>query len=306
MRLSRLTRRSSSRPLRTPVPGAAKLHAATQLRPFGNVARGVPRRVVLPAFTIRGGWGRLIAVAIHAGHDLRPELAAAVAVDDATRMREEDPFTDSLTVAGDVAVLVHRSRFEVDLNRPRSQAVYLTPNDAWGLESWKWGLPKEVVDRSLQIYDDFYGAMASGMDALAGRGSFVVLDIHSYNHRRDGASRPAAPVAKNPEVNVGTGALDRRRWAHVVDRFIADLGRQEVAGHLLDVRENVRFRGGHFSRWVSQRYPGVGCVLALEFKKVFMDEWTGVADDDHLAQLARALEASLTGLRDAVDEDVVA
>jgi N-formylglutamate deformylase len=90
-----------------------------------------------------------------------------------------------------------------------------------------------------------------------------------------------------------------------VDRFIDDLGRQVVDGHRLDVRENVRFQGGHFARWVHERYPGVGCALALEFKKVFMDEWTGVPDRDHLAQLRHALEASLPGLLATMDEAVV-
>ena len=38
--------------------------------------------------------------AIHAGHELRPELADVVLVDASTRRREEDPFTDRLAVAG--------------------------------------------------------------------------------------------------------------------------------------------------------------------------------------------------------------
>ncbi|MDQ3079598.1 MAG: N-formylglutamate amidohydrolase, partial [Pseudomonadota bacterium] len=30
------------------------------------------------------------------------------------------------------------------------------------------------------------------------------------------------------------------------------------------------------------RYPGVGCAIALEFKKFFMDEWTGEPDPAEL------------------------
>ena len=41
------------------------------------------------------------------------------------------------------------------------------------------------------------------------------------------------------------------------------------------MRENVKFQGRAVSWWVHERYPGVGCCLALEFKKTFMDEWTG-------------------------------
>ena len=48
------------------------------------------------------------------------------------------------------------------------------------------------------------------------------------------------------------------------------------------------FEGGYLTEWVHERYDGVGCALAIELKKVFMDEWTGVADEDHLRQLTRA------------------
>ncbi len=67
--------------------------------------------------------------------------------------------------------------------------------------------------------------------------------------------RPPADEAENPQVNVGTGTMDRARWAPVVDRFIADLRAYDFPGGRLDVRENVKFRGGHFSRWVHETFP---------------------------------------------------
>jgi N-formylglutamate deformylase len=233
----------------------------------------------------------VVATAIHAGHDLRPAIASCTALDDATRLREEDPFTDRLTSVGGSTVVAHRSRFEVDLNRPRDDAVYRTPADAWRLELWRETPPADEIERSRHLYDDFYVEFRRRLDALAERGPFVVLDLHSYNHRRDGAGAPPAPDATNPEVNVGTGALDRVRWSRVVHRFREALAAQKVCGHRLDVRENVRFRGGELSRWVDQRYPGRGCALAIEFKKVFMDEWTGALDERHLEELRDALRA---------------
>ena len=255
---------------------------------------------VRPPFTIGPARSYLpiVATAIHAGHDVRPEIADRLALDDGTRRREEDPFTDRLTAAGARPVIVHRSRFEVDLNRPRETAVYTTPEAAWGLDVWKEPLPAGEVERSLALHDDFYGAMAVLLDELARSGPFVLLDVHSYNHRRDGAGEPPAPAEGNPEVNVGTGSLDRDRWGGLVDRFIDELSGQTVRDHRLDVRENVRFKGGHLSAWVHDRYAGTGCALALEFKKVFMDEWTGVADDGHLDQLTVALSATRGALLD--------
>jgi hypothetical protein len=54
-------------------------------------------------------------------------------------------------------------------------------------------------------------------------------------------------------------------------------------GRRLDVRENVAFQGkGQQTRFVHERYPRKGCAIALEFKKFFMDEWTGEFDPAEL------------------------
>ena len=240
--------------------------------------------------------GPVIATAIHAGHDLRPEIASRIAVDDATRLREEDPFTDRLTAFGSSTVVVHRSRFEVDLNRSREDAVYRLSEDAWGLELWREQPSPDELNRSRELYDEFYRELTRRLDVVAAREPFLVLDVHSYNHRRDGIDVPPAPPAANPDVNVGTGSLDRARWGHVADRCIDELGRRSVRGRRLDVRENVRFRGGELSRWVHRHFAGRGCALAIEFKTVFMDEWTGVLDHQHLEELREALGSVVPAL----------
>jgi N-formylglutamate amidohydrolase len=238
----------------------------------------------------------LLATAVHAGHRLRPEIATRIALSEAERRREEDPCTERIAVAAATTFVARRSRFEVDLNRPRARAVYSGPDEAWGLEVWARPLPPDVIERSLRTYDEFYAALAVRLDRLARGGRFVVLDVHSYNHCR-GPDRAPDDAARNPEVNVGTGSLDRSRWGEVAARFVTALGRVEVAGHLLDVRENVRFRGGHLADWVNDRYAGSGCALAIEFKKVFMDEWTGTVDDEHVDALGAALATAADELR---------
>ena len=255
---------------------------------------------VSTAFTVSAAAEQLVTTAIHAGHVLRPALAVLTALDDDERRREEDPYTDQFLGDLGVRINVHQSRFEVDLNRPRDQAVYEHPDDAWGLTVWKHELPAEEVERSRRLHDEFYAELAHHMDRLASRGRFLVLDIHSYNHRREGPDGPAAALADNPAVNVGTGALDRVRWGHVVDSFIGGLRLQSVDGHPLDVRENVRFRGGHFSAWTHDRYPDAAVVLALELKKVFMDEWSGEIDVGHLGELQRAVSAAAPAAVDAL------
>ena len=145
-------------------------------------------------------------------------------LDEAERFREEDPFTDRIAAVVPDRVLTSRSRFEADLNRPRREAVYRTPEDCWGLDVWRDGvLSDELFEGSLATYDAFYDALAPRLDALAERGPFVLLDVHSYNHRRDGSDEPPAPAAENPEVNVGTGSLDHDLFGPLVERFMGDL-----------------------------------------------------------------------------------
>jgi glutathione synthase len=253
-------------------------------------------------FDVTIGEGPLVAVAIHHGHELRPAVRDQIAIGDTDRLREEDPHTAAFTEVAPTRFVVLRSRFELDLNRPRERAIYQTPEDAWGLNVWKSELPTDVVDDSIAQYDAFYVALKDTLVALErAHKQFVVFDLHSYNHRREGAQSPEADPAANPEVNLGTGSLDRKRWAPVVDAFLEQLSQREVRGHKLDVRENVRFQGGHLCRWVHENFPTSGCALAIEFKKTFVDEWTGQLDaawaDELKAALASTVEPVLAALR---------
>lgn len=255
-----------------------------------------------PAFHFGETASPLVATAIHAGHDLRPEVAALMVLDDPLRFREEDPFTDGWTSLGGTCVVVNRSRFEVDLNRPREEAVYATCDQSWGLQVWDAPLPDEVRERSLGLHDDFYRQLGGVLDrAVARHGRFVVYDLHSYNHRRGGPGVAPQPPADNPDINLGTGTMDRRRWGAVADRFLADLSRHDLEGHRLDVRENVRFRGGYLSRWVHETYPRRGCALAIEVKKIFMDECTGEFDETLHKAVHEALIATVPGVLEALE-----
>jgi N-formylglutamate amidohydrolase len=234
---------------------------------------------------------------------MRPDVREHVGLTDEERRREEDPFTGPWTEMAPHRIVVHRSRFEVDMNRPRDQAVYLLPEQAWGLNVWKSPPPKPLVEESLADYDAFYAAVFELLSELSVKhGRFVVLDLHSYNYRREGPDAPAAPAAENPEVNVGTGTMDRRRWAGVVDRFLSDLRSFERNGRTLDVRENVRFRGGNFPRWIHETFPESGCALAVEVKKFFMDEWTGRPHQAEIEFVREALASTLPGLLETIQQ----
>lgn len=127
--------------------------------------------MVVPPFEI--GWSALplVTVALHAGHDVRPEVAARLAVDDAARRREEDPGTERAVEAGGMAVVVHRSRFEVDLNRPRDRAVYTGPERRSNV---RVGGQAEAV----KVTDGMLALVEAARPELISDGMFLVgLDI---------------------------------------------------------------------------------------------------------------------------------
>jgi len=250
-------------------------------------------------WTSRIGPGPIIAVANHHGHGLRPDVAEIMALDADSRRREEDPYTGEWAALAPSYLIAQHSRFEVDLNRPRENAIYLTPGDAWGLEVWKTAIPTPMVDATLQNYDAYYAELERMCrEKQQQNGAFVVLDLHSYNHRRAGPDGPVADWVGNPEVNIGTGTMNRALWGELVDRFIEDLRSCDFLGRQLDVRENVKFVGRQFPKWVHNHFPQSGCAIAIEFKKFFMDEWTGELDRDAHRAIQNALASTLPGLEE--------
>jgi N-formylglutamate amidohydrolase len=250
---------------------------------------------------IAEGQEPIVAAAIHDGHELRDEVAEIIALSDAERLREEDPYTGIWTTVATNQIIPRLSRFEVDLNRPGDRAVYLRPEDAWDLKLWKREPSSGLVERSLDEHGAFYRDVQRLFSELERRyGRFVVLDLHSYNHRRAGPGEPPADPRENPEVNVGTGTMDRSRWASLVDRFIRDLSAVDFMGRHLDVRENVKFRGGYFPRWIHETFPESACCLAVEVKKFFMDEWTGELSEEEFEAIPRALTGTVAGLLESL------
>ena len=259
--------------------------------------------MVATPWTIVEGAGPIVATAIHDGGDIREELVPLLALDQPGRFREEDPFTGAWADTCRTRVIVHRSRFEVDLNRPRDRAVYEVPADSWGLRVWNEALPSEHKQGSLKIYDDFFWEMEALLRRkLRQHGVFLVLDLHSYNHRRMGPDAEPMDPEKNPELNLGTGTMVRESWSHVVDTFLREMRAQEVCGRHLDIRENVKFFGGNLSRWIHETFPKQGCSLAIELKKFFMDEWSGQLDEAQHRGVKDALAAVLPKLEQALLE----
>ena len=155
----------------------------------------------------------------------------------------------------------------------------------------------KVANHSLAQYDAFYAEVYRIInEKLKKHQHLIVFDLHSYNHRREGPDGSYADPKTNPEVNIGTGTMDRQFWAPVVDNFINTLRSYNYLSRNLDVRENVKFRGGNFSSWIHKTFPNNVCCIAIEFKKFFMDEWTGKPDKKQLEEIRSALQSTIPGL----------
>ena len=137
---------------------------------------------------------------------------------------------------------------------------------------------------------------------VARHGRVVVFDLHSYNHIRGGSGGTAADAAENPEINLGTRSMDRSYWRPIVDRWLAEMRQADYLGRSLDVRENVKFFGGHFPTWIHQNFPGTVCALAIEVKKFFMDEWTGKLDVEKHRAIGQALAQAADGVRNELEK----
>ncbi|WDF67357.1 N-formylglutamate amidohydrolase [Sphingobacterium oryzagri] len=213
--------------------------------------------------------------AIHDGHQISPEVAPYLSIDEKDRLREEDPYTASMAELPVNRYVVGTSRFQLDINRKQEASVYHSPELAWGLTVWKSQTPANLQE---QLYDD-YSKAYDKIDSLIQEtidthGFFVVLDIHSYNAKRSGPDADIDTEA-DPQINLGSH-YNKPAWRHVIDHFMQSVSQQKLLDEPIDIRENVKFKGGHLAQHLLEKFGDKGCVLSVEFRKDFMDEWTGI------------------------------
>ncbi len=231
-----------------------------------------------------------LAVALHSGHAVRPELHDRLCIPEEARRFEEDPATDTMIRGVPNAIWGLDSRAEYDLNRPRERAVPVTPEHFWGVRVYRDPLPETLIRRSLEKYDEFYGFIEACVRLLLERfGRCVIYEIHSYNLSR----QVAKGIADPPVFNLGTALIGAPRWRPHLDAWLARLARIEIPGIRTTVAENLVFTGaGEFCRRMIALDARV-LDLPTEVGKYYMDEHSGRLHPDRVAAIAG-------GLRDAV------
>ena len=158
------------------------------------------------------------------GSIVRQEILNIMEVSKDDRFREEYPFTDYFIKDLPIQIYVCNSRFEYDVNRERYRAVYQTPDMAWGLNVLKRSLKPDELHRSLEKYDEFHNVMDIVTNYLLKKNKYaLMLDIHAYNYQRE--KRLKWFEDSKPVINIGTGAVNRQKFTHVIEDFINALKR---------------------------------------------------------------------------------
>jgi len=231
-------------------------------------------------------------VALHAGHDVRPEVAENMKISPADRRYEEDPHTEAFMRSFPIQIVARDSRFEYDPNRPLQSAVYTTPDTCWDLDVWHRPQTKAEKAASIAKHQELHGLMDIVTDYLLQNKRYGILfDLHSYNYQRK------SPVDwhadPKPVINLGTGPVNREIFGACLDDFMAQLKSFRIDGRHVYVAENEIFKGGHLARRLSRKHYDRLLVLAIEFKKVFMNELSGELYPDVLKQLVTQFEAAV-------------
>ena len=216
----------------------------------------------------------VLALAVHAGHEIRDELVLRMAVSEDLRLYEEDPLTDRFARKFPIAAWATASRFEVDLNREEEKAVYMTPDMAWGIHVWNDPPTPEMKKRSLDRWHEGQRFVDGLVDrAVEQFGYCILLDFHSYNYQRD-KEVPDWWAEEKPAINLGTREA-HPRFRKVLDAILEAFGRIEWDGRPVTVRENFPFKGGYVHRRQQARHPDRVLVPSIEMKKIFMNEREG-------------------------------
>ncbi|MDC2890721.1 N-formylglutamate amidohydrolase [Psychrosphaera algicola] len=172
------------------------------------------------AFTIKiEEYSPIICTAIHNGHQLRKELTKSFLLSQTERLYEEDPYTVDLVSSFPIVLTGNDSRFEYDLNRPKTLSTYF--KTAWNKQVWEKPLTTSQRAKSHEKHQAFYDILEALVEVIESLyRNAIVFDVHSYNYQRI--------EADTPTFNIGTAQIDVERWGNVIERFEKELNKIEL------------------------------------------------------------------------------
>lgn len=248
----------------------------------------------------------IIGTAMHYHHAIRADIKDKMVLSDEARFYEEDPETHRFLGRVMHCLTPNQSRYELDLNRPPDTTLYTEPKLAWGQQVWGEPLNQFEREFSLEKWYEFHTMMDCAVeDAITHHGYAVVLDFHSYNHQRKGPTNWRTD--DKPVINLGTRHLDLDDFGRKLkDDFCADIQQHTVLGEEAMIQENGVFYGGYLNRRLSHLFGKRAITLSVEYKKVYMDEASGVVDETILQDLVNQMDESIVAMAERLGVDTMA
>ena len=219
--------------------------------------------------------------AVHDGHQFRKDLWDNCLHSEYDRWYEEDPETKNMIISHPILISGCDSRFEYDLNRDPSNAVFDT---AWGKQLWKSPLPKTDKTKSLQKHANFYQVVKALISKVEEKfGVCIVYDMHSYNWQRWDREVPT--------WNLGTSNIDNTRFGEQVESWRQMLASIELPHDIKQTAKvNDTFQGnGYFLKFITNTFENT-LVLATEIAKVYCDEYKQVIYPEVVAAVEQQLK----------------
>lgn len=219
--------------------------------------------------------------AVHDGHQFRKDLWDNCLHSEYDRWYEEDPETKNMVISHPILISGCDSRFEYDLNRDPSNAVFDT---AWGKQLWKHPLPKTEKTKSLQKHANFYKVVKALISKIEEKfGVCIVYDMHSYNWQRWDREVPT--------WNLGTSNIDNNRFGEEVESWRQMLASIELPNDIKQTAKiNDTFQGnGYFLKFITNTFENT-LVLATEIAKVYCDEYKQVIYPEVVAAVEQQLK----------------
>ncbi|MGJ8666033.1 MAG: N-formylglutamate amidohydrolase [Patiriisocius sp.] len=238
--------------------------------PISEIIKNIKKEIIFEAvsedysFTIKiDKYVPYACGAVHHGHQFRRELWNNCLHTEYDRWFEEDPCTKEFVKTHPIVIAGCDSRFEYDLNRDPSNAIY---EDAWGKKLWKTPLDEKNKRKSLSKHDAFYTVVHALIKKLEEKFEHVIVyDMHSYNWKRWDREVPV--------INLGTSNIDNQRFGHFVETWRESLSNLKLP-HAIESTSKINdtFQGnGYFLKYITSNFTNT-LVLATEFKKIYCDE----------------------------------
>lgn len=243
------------------------MHKCTIDEIIAKIEREEPLHVVAQdySFTLKiEAYTYFLCAAVHDGHQFRKELWDNCLHTEYERWYEEDPCTKQMVQAMPMVIAGCDSRFEYDLNRAPSNAIY---EDAWGKQLWKTPLDQDQKEKSLQKHHNFYRVVHALIKKMEEKhDAAIVYDMHSYNWRRWDREVPV--------VNLGTANIDNARFSAFAKAWRDTLAAITLPDDIQTTAAiNDTFQGnGYFLKYITKNFNET-LVLATEFSKIYCHEY---------------------------------